>query len=222
MSSNPTQRHTARPSRSRVTRARVGAWIDEHDDGITIGAVAVLVVILTALSALILATDYGVSVSHLLGNATLSLFAVTMSAFFAWVVASEKTARRVASVWASERTRERARHERELEKAHAERDDARSAFSASNATLSRVISERDWLSDTVTEVRGERDDMAHLALRMSGIDLPQDMTIGEMSLAVFVAARGEHESCDDMTATDYPSAYDRIAHLAIVSSPRSA
>jgi uncharacterized membrane protein YkgB len=113
MSTNPTQRHTARPSRSRVTRARVGAWIDDHADGITIGAIIALVAILTTLSALILATDYGVSVSHLLGNATLSLSAVAMSAFFAWIIASDRTARRVASVWAKERNRERAQHERD-------------------------------------------------------------------------------------------------------------
>ena len=149
MSTNPTQRHTARPSRSRVARARLGAWIDEHADAITIGAISALVVIITTLSALILATDYGVSVRDLLGNASLSLMTVAMSAFFAWIIASDRTARRVASVWASNRNRERAQHERELARVIGAKQISDMSAYEMSAELARISTREENLRDAL-------------------------------------------------------------------------
>lgn len=93
MSTNPTHRHTARPSRSRVARARVGAWIDRNSDTLTALAVATVVVILTTLTALALIGD-GISTRDAIGASAVTLASVVFASFFAYAITDDRATRR--------------------------------------------------------------------------------------------------------------------------------
>jgi hypothetical protein len=92
MRTNPT-RYTARPSRSRITRARVGAWIDRNSDTLTALAVALVVVILTTLTALALVTD-GVNTRDAIGASAVTLASVLFASFFAYAITDDRATRR--------------------------------------------------------------------------------------------------------------------------------
>jgi len=94
MSTNP-NRHTARPSRSRVCLARLGAWIDRHDDTVTLAVVATIVTCVSALVALALIGD-GIAVMESVSVAVITVSVSGVSAFFAYMVATDKATRRVS------------------------------------------------------------------------------------------------------------------------------
>jgi uncharacterized membrane protein YcjF (UPF0283 family) len=224
-------RHTARPSRSRVTRARVSAWIDRHSDALTAIAVGALVVILTTLTALALISD-GISTADAIGASAVSLSCVIFATFFAHILTDDRTSRRVYRRWASNHARAREewntycdqmaqRYEESLARAYGERDSLQAQLRATTESLRRMTRERDWLieSDETERLAYERDSVAHLALRLSGIDLPHGVTIHDAAMSAFHIARGNHESCDDMTERDLVEARARIVNMALDSSP---
>jgi len=93
--STTTTRHTARPSRLRVCLARLGAWTDRHDDKVTLAVVATIVTCVSALVALALIGD-GIAIVE---SASVALIVVVMSgvsAFFAYMVGTDKATRRVS------------------------------------------------------------------------------------------------------------------------------
>jgi succinate dehydrogenase flavin-adding protein (antitoxin of CptAB toxin-antitoxin module) len=238
---NQTPRQAARPSRLRVTLARVGGALnracDYGDRHIVAVALTFAAMASVALALLVAFSEsrYGVAVS--------SLAVCASVAFFVFVATDDATARqrdayyraRIRGILAThESAREQwntycdqvaTRNEERYARALAQRDEALAALrEMSRGRDAEAIAAQhmeDHLRAALDEARGERDDIAHLALRMSGIDLPRGVTISEAALAVFVAARGDFESCDDMTAADYPGAYDRIARFAAMSSPYS-
>jgi len=187
-------RHTARPSRSRVIRARVGAWIDRHSDALTAIAVGALVVILTTLTALALISD-GISTADAIGASAVSLSCVIFATFFTHVLTDDRTSRRVYRRWASNHARAREEWNKYCDQ----------------------MAQR--YEETLARAYGERDSVAHLALRLSGIDLPHGVTIHDAAMSAFHIARGNHESCDDMTERDLVEARARIVNMALDSSP---
>jgi hypothetical protein len=106
-------RYTARPSRSRITLARVGAWFDRHDDAVTLVVVAVVVAIVSTLAVLALVVDYGVSTSHALAVAVLMVTLGAFSAFFAYIVGSDRAARRVSRRYSRHMSEQSAAHDRD-------------------------------------------------------------------------------------------------------------
>lgn len=109
-----TPRHTARPSRSRVARARLGAWCDRHDDAITLSAVALVVAIVSALLALALATDYDMRAHHALAVAVLAVALSALSGFFGYMVGSDRASRRVSRRYSRYLNEQRDKHERAM------------------------------------------------------------------------------------------------------------
>lgn len=109
-----TQRHTARPSRARVALARLGAWLDRHDDAVTLGAVAFIVATVSTLGAIALAVDYGVSTRDAVSVAVLMVALASLSGFFAWQVANDRATARVSRRYSRYLNETNDRHEREL------------------------------------------------------------------------------------------------------------
>jgi hypothetical protein len=181
---------------------------------------------------------YGVAVSSLAFCASI--------AFYAFVATDDATARQRDAYWrartrgivathdaqraewntycdqVAQRNEERyARLFAQLNEAREERDSLRTQLRATTETLRRMTRERDWLieSDETARLTYERDSVAHLALRLSGIDLPHGVTIQSASMRAFHIARGAFESCDDMTDADYIGARERLVAMAVESSP---
>ena len=133
-------RHTARPSRSRVTRARVSAWIDRHSDALTAIAVGALVVILTALTALALISD-GISTADAIGASAVSLSCVIFATFFAHILTDDRTSRRVYARWSREHNRVRDNYERDLARVKRELRDAIGGRSVSEMSAYEMSAE---------------------------------------------------------------------------------
>lgn len=91
-----TNRHTARPSRLRVTLARVGAWIDRHDDAVTLTVTALCVALVGTILAVALVVDYSMTASHaLMVIAVMGIMALVASVM-SYMVATDKATRRVS------------------------------------------------------------------------------------------------------------------------------
>lgn len=114
MNTNPTQRHTARPSRSRVMRARMGAWIDRHADTLALVVVAIIVTLVSALVALGLVTDYGVSTRDAIAIALIVVLMGSLSGAFAYAVARDRTGSRVARQYSRAMRHNDAQHDEQL------------------------------------------------------------------------------------------------------------
>lgn len=138
-----TPRHTARPSRLRVTLARVGAWCDRHDDAITLSAVAFIVATVSALLALALVGDYAVSTRDALAVAVLAVALSALSAFFAWQVGSDRATTRVSRRYSRYLNEQTDRHERAMTRAIGTRVISGMSTDELRAELARV-SERDY------------------------------------------------------------------------------
>ena len=169
MTTNPTQRHTARPSRSRVMRARVSAFVDRHDDAITLSVLAFVVVIVSALMAIGLAHDYGVSVRESVAIAVVIIAMGALSGAFAYIVGSERASRRVSRRYSRYMNEQRERNDNERARVRRDRDSetqtAQHYADYLNATIATLTSERDKCeratlslrADIETERRAHRD-----------------------------------------------------------------
>lgn len=95
MITNPTQRHTARPSRSRVTLARAIAWLDSHPVIMLamLGALAVL--ILNGLLFLGLVGD-GMTASNAFGVCAFALATLALAVTIAVMATEAHTTDKVA------------------------------------------------------------------------------------------------------------------------------
>ena len=80
MTTNPTQ--LSRPSRSRIMRARVGAWCDAHPVAMLATVGAITVALLSALAVFALVTD-GNTLSNAIGAVGVSLCATFVAVLYA-------------------------------------------------------------------------------------------------------------------------------------------
>jgi len=158
-------------------------------------------------------------------DAAITAYAKTHRASVARIVATHDAAREEWNKYCdqmAQRYEERyARLFAQLNDARKERDSYRLHARSTAETLRRMTRERDWLieNDQTARLTYERDSVAHLALRLSGIDLPHGVTIQNASMRAFHIARGAFESCDDMTDADYIGARERLVAMAVESSP---
>lgn len=183
---NNTTRHTARPSRLRVTLARVGAYLDRHDDAVTLSAVAFIVATVSALLAVALATDYAMRTRDALTVAVLAVALSALSGFFAYMVGSERATRRVSRRYSRHLNEQSDKHERALAEAREAFKKERDALvkertahymehckvvdliaKASSLTYwrDRARSERDEARRERDEARSERDEARREASR---------------------------------------------------------
>ncbi len=114
MSTNPTQRHTARPSRSRVMRAVVGAWIDRHADALALVVVATIVTLVSALVALGLVADYDVSTRDAIAIGLIVVLMGALSGAFSYVIGNDRASRRVSRVMSRAMRQNDAQHDEQL------------------------------------------------------------------------------------------------------------
>lgn len=140
MTTNQTQRHTARPSRSRVMRARVGAWLDRSPVPVLAFGGALAVLILNALLFLGLVGD-GMTASDAFGVCAFALATLALAVLFAVMATETHTTDKVAR-----------RHSRAYSRAIRERD----------ADMARAIGTRHASTMSAYEVSAE---LARLAER---------------------------------------------------------
>lgn len=95
MITNPTQRHTARPTRSRVMRARVGAWLDSHPVIVLAMLGALVSLILNGLLFLGLVGD-GMTASDAFGVCVFALATLALAVLFAVMATEAHTTDKVA------------------------------------------------------------------------------------------------------------------------------
>lgn len=138
-----TPRHTARPSRSRVIRARVSGFVDRHDDALTLAVVATIVVLVSALTAVALAQDYAVSTRDALAVAVLTVALGTLSGAFSYLVGSERASRRVSRRYSRYLNEQSDKYRDELERVTRERDDARRENSRTAYALLSALEQSD-------------------------------------------------------------------------------
>ena len=93
MITNPTQ--LSRPSRSRIMRARVGAWCDAHPVATLATVGALTVAILSALAVFALVGD-GNTLSNAIGAVGVSLCATCVAVLYAVMATHEYTTDKVA------------------------------------------------------------------------------------------------------------------------------
>lgn len=123
---NTNKKQLARPSRSRIMRARAVAWLDRHDDAVTLTAVALIVACVSALMVLALATDYGVTVRDGVAVGTLTVALSALASFFAYMVGSERATSRVSRRYARAMNEQSDKHERAITQAENKRNIAQS------------------------------------------------------------------------------------------------
>lgn len=131
MITNHTNRATVRPSRLRITRARVGAWFDRHDDAVTLAVLATIVALVSAILAVALVQDYAVSVRDSIAIATIVIALSGISGAFSYLVGSERASRRVSRRYSRYLNEQSDRYRDELERVTRERDEAQRASQAS-------------------------------------------------------------------------------------------
>lgn len=178
-------RHTARPSRSRVIRARVSAWIDRHSDALTAIAVGALVVILTTLTALALISD-GISTADAIGASAVSLSCVIFATFFAHVLTDDRTSRRVYRRWASN-------HARAREEWHKYCDQMATRYEEQNAR--NIARRNDALNDrdlALREMRNARRECDRMARELA--------TSGERMAASYDITKVERDALESENA----------------------
>ena len=150
MITNHTNRATVRPSRLRITRARVGAWFDRHDDAVTLAVVATVVALVSAILAVALVQDYAVSIRDSIAIATIVIALSGISGAFSYLVGSERASRRVSRRYsrylsdAQEETRRaNDRHRKVVERITRARDEARREASRNAYALLTALEETD-------------------------------------------------------------------------------
>ena len=92
MATNPTQ--LSRPSRSRIVRARVGAWCDAHPVATLATIGALTVALLSALAVFALVSD-GTTLSNAIGAVGVSLCASGVAVIYAVAATHEHTTDKV-------------------------------------------------------------------------------------------------------------------------------
>lgn len=90
MTTNPTQRHTARPSRSRIMRARIGAWCDAHPVVMLTTVGALTLTLLSALAVFALISD-GTTLANAVGAVGVSLCGTLIAVLYAVLATHEHT-----------------------------------------------------------------------------------------------------------------------------------
>ena len=238
MSTIQNPRQVARPPRRRVVLARLEAAFDSLDRHLVAFALTVGTLASVAL-ALFIAFEDDRATTAVLSVAVcafiaLMAFAATDDAVttacrkahraaVASIVAKHDAARDEWNRYCDQvAERNEARHARVL----GERNDALEALrkSSRDRDAEAIAAQHleDYLRESLRQVTAERDALiverdavARLALRMSGIDLPRGVTIQQAALTAFYIARGYHESSDDMTERDYAAAQARLVSFAL-------
>lgn len=158
MTTNPTQRHTARPSRSRVLRARVSAWYNRHADALAWCSLIAFTVAFALAFTYALTLD-APSAEWISAHPVLAFvgiaFAFVAFAFvvgaFVHLLTQDITARQLSRAHA--RTLARVSVERDLES-----QSAQNVEDCLRADIARLTRERDALrADIATERRMARD-----------------------------------------------------------------
>ena len=235
MTTSTTPRQVTRPPRRRVVLARLEAAFDSLDRHLVAFALTVGTLASIALALLVAFDD---------DRAATAVVSVAVCAFVAFMAfaatddavttACRKAHRAAVASIVAKHDEARAEWNRycdqmayTYEARHArvlgERNDALEALRKSSrdrdAEAIAAQHMEDHLRDSLRQVTAERDAVARLALRMSGIDLPRGVTIQDAALTAFYIARGEHESSDDMTARDYEAAQARLVSFALDGVP---
>lgn len=176
-----THRHTARPSRSRVILARVAGALNRAMDYGDRHLTAVTVVLNTfaavALALLIAFDDDRAAVAVVsvavcafvafvtfaaTSDAAITAYAKTHRASVARIVATHDAQREEWNTYCdqvAQRNEERlARVLAERDEARRERDRLKVSLRADAETIRRVVSDRDWISESLTQCEAERDE----------------------------------------------------------------
>lgn len=160
-----TQRHTARPSRSRVSLARVIGWADSHSFGLTLGVACVIFVMMTASMGFAIRHDLGVAVRDSVLIAVLSALITIITLFFACSLASEYATKKTERVWRRIYSRsevERALAVEQRNTARQERDEIAKRYDRMTASYEIVKVEHDALQEESANLQEESANLLSL------------------------------------------------------------
>jgi len=143
MNTYNTHRHTARPSRLRVTLARLGAWLDRHDDAVTLAVLALVVSLATTILVIGLVTDYALAITSALMVGSVVVMLSVVSAWFAYMVGTDRATRRVSCRYSRYMSEQSDKYERKLSRVTHERDIARREASRNAYALLTALEETD-------------------------------------------------------------------------------